>query len=80
MSKFITELGTAVETSGKRGVYHCVTRYLFGETKLINLTNKSDNERVAVINDYTDSIMSAFKEGGLPSVEKAVNRLKNVYS
>lgn len=73
MNKIIEEINKSILKNGQTALKHCITKYIFGEHKLVNLSDKNDEEKLKFIKGLETEIISSYELYGKNGIELALN-------
>ncbi len=74
MKQFIDDINTAILKNGVSALKHCITRYIFGEHKIINLLDRNDEEKIKFINGLEQELILSYELNGKSGIEIALNK------
>ncbi len=74
MEKIIDDINTAILKNGVSALKHCITKYMFGEHKIINLLEKNDEEKLKFIKGLEQELILSYELHGKSGIEIALNK------
>jgi len=77
MNEFLNEMNKAILQGGKPALRICITKYFFGENKLLSTASRTDEELIKTVDLFTDFALLYYESGGFKLLkEKVATALK----
>ncbi len=74
MNNFIEDINKTILENGKKALKHCITKYIFGEHKIVNLSDKDDKEKIDFITGLEKELVLSYELYGKNGIQKALNK------
>lgn len=77
MNEFLNEMNQSILQGGKSALRICITKYFFGENKLLSTASRTDEELLETVDLFTDFALLSYEAGGLPLLKEKVSAALN---